>query len=1531
MLRRAWLLLRWLVVAMAAILTGIVLLVRTEPGTQFVVDVIDSAMAERVNIGQVTGALSSTLTLNAIDYADDSVRVEAEQLSVSWLPAGLFDGTLFVTQLEASGLDVVLLLPDTPQAQTEPLELRLPFAFVFQAVRVSGMRIEREDAVFDIDSARLSASGDEREIGVHALSAQGPTWRASLSGSAVPSAPFPMRLHAQWSMLAAQSWNGGSVRIDGDSEHLSFTTSVAAPFELQSEGKMTRRGDDISLTANGHWGSLTWPLTGDPLYASDHGKFSVSGDLDDFRLTLDGDFRSDAVPIEQFSLSTSGTVSLTDSVAFEIASEWGVRTTSQTTAAGRLTANGDADAFAFEHELSEPFVTGLSGRFDQTSGVVVLDLQGAWQNAEWPLDGTPAISSPAGEFSVRGSLDALELNLTAEIDSGEPLEKVSIAVDSELTVSPVVEFDSRFEWHGLLAGEQVRLEGQGTAAGALDGVIKFSHELSMPFAFTSQGSVALDDEQLTFDVTSNWSDLAWPPTPQARLRSATGEFSAGGRLSDFTGALRADVDIADVPIREIELALSGGVDSSAASPSYQAGVDWLAKLVDGTELGGSGRALGNDSTIDLEHQLTTPFAIGTRGQVVLGEHGPEVDLTGGWTDLHWPLSPPLAYHSKAGEYALSGPVDALSINVTTDVSMPQLPDVAATLAGVVDPNGINLTTTTLALLNGEVASHGRVAWSPVLSWALDVEASGIEPGAHWPQWPARLDATVDVTGQMDEHGLHTTLDITRVAGQLRDHPVSARGAIDVRNERIEARGLSLTTGSNRLDIDGVYDQQAELSFVLEAPDLSQVLPGLHGKVSGRGSVSGTLAAPSLLVELVASDMSYQEHNARAVSLNAEISPVKTQPSHLALNIEQANAGGQQFETVDVTVDGTLDSHHFTVSLESSIAAGALELEGGLQERSWQGRLTQMTLDTPAAGVWSLEAPATLELDRTRATLGATCLIGGTRGKACTLVDWTAEKGIQQANVEISDLSLGLADPWLPNESSLTGNLNLSGEVHERTGQLQGDFSASVSAGDLTFAQTRSKSIVLSHAQTSGRVQLAGENLNVSLDSVVGGAGRVKANVSLAALTTQRRLSGSVEATLAQLDVVTPFVTALDAVDGDITVRATLGGTLSAPQVNGRAELQLGSAAVVPIGVEVIDSNVVIDSDSNGAASLSGTFYSGGGELSVTGQGLLDAVAGFPFDVTLEGTDFEVIRLPLAQVFASPSLRLAVNEQHVSVSGTVVVPKATITPEDVSASAIKVSSDEVILDQPATESAPASSPVKPILVDVTVELGDDVVFDGFGLTSKLSGRLAIAQNLEGTTTGQGNLDLVGGQYRAYGQRLEIERGRLLFAGPLDNPGLDVRAVRKSGNVTAGILIGGTVNSLRSQVFSEPALSEAEALSYLLTGRGLSGASKSEAALLSQAALSLGLQGAPLITQQLQSAFGLDEVSVGGSGQAGNTSLILGKRITPDITVRYALGLFDTVGAFFLNYRLTDNLSLETESGESQGVDLLYNIETDSLLP
>jgi translocation and assembly module TamB len=235
---------------------------------------------------------------------------------------------------------------------------------------------------------------------------------------------------------------------------------------------------------------------------------------------------------------------------------------------------------------------------------------------------------------------------------------------------------------------------------------------------------------------------------------------------------------------------------------------------------------------------------------------------------------------------------------------------------------------------------------------------------------------------------------------------------------------------------------------------------------------------------------------------------------------------------------------------------------------------------------------------------------------------------------------------------------------------------------------------------------------------------------------------------------------------------------------------------------------------------------------------------------------------------------------------------------------------------------------PLSGEVELQLGDSAHIRAFGLDTRLEGelRFVLPQNREPRAVGE--LELVDGVFSAYGQVLTIEAGTLTFTGPLDDPLVNVRAIRQvegpDGTVTAGLELRGRARNVSSSVFSRPAMSEADALSYLLIGRPLEEATAADGSVLSGTAYGLGLRQAALITNQVGQNLGLDQLSVAGSNQS-TTSLVAGKQINPRLYMRYAYGVFTEIGNLLLRYKLSERLTIEAGTGESQSMDLLYLVE------
>ncbi len=143
------------------------------------------------------------------------------------------------------------------------------------------------------------------------------------------------------------------------------------------------------------------------------------------------------------------------------------------------------------------------------------------------------------------------------------------------------------------------------------------------------------------------------------------------------------------------------------------------------------------------------------------------------------------------------------------------------------------------------------------------------------------------------------------------------------------------------------------------------------------------------------------------------------------------------------------------------------------------------------------------------------------------------------------------------------------------------------------------------------------------------------------------------------------------------------------------------------------------------------------------------------------------------------------------------------------------------------------------------------------------------------------------------------------------------------MTVGVHIRGTADNLTSTIFSDPAMSETRALSYLILGRDIGDPSDTDTSQLAAAAINLGLRSSSSIVADLQRMAGLDELSAVAETQ-NSFAIVAGKRIGPSLYVRYTYNTLSTIGALIVRYDLTKRWRVEALSSEQSAMDLFYRI-------
>jgi translocation and assembly module TamB len=238
---------------------------------------------------------------------------------------------------------------------------------------------------------------------------------------------------------------------------------------------------------------------------------------------------------------------------------------------------------------------------------------------------------------------------------------------------------------------------------------------------------------------------------------------------------------------------------------------------------------------------------------------------------------------------------------------------------------------------------------------------------------------------------------------------------------------------------------------------------------------------------------------------------------------------------------------------------------------------------------------------------------------------------------------------------------------------------------------------------------------------------------------------------------------------------------------------------------------------------------------------------------------------------------------------------------------------------------------PLSVEVALALGNEVAVDAFGLKGFLDGDLKINAKPDRAVTALGTLSLRDASMDFEGVSLQLNEGRIFYqGGPIDNPGLDIRASRKVNKVEAGIHLTGNASNMDMKLFSDTAMDDSEILSWLLTGQNGMSSSRGDAT-LSPAAAALSKVGGGALLKTVNPLAVIDmedfvDVSIGGGKEASDVSLVMGKEIYKDLYLSYGKDLTGEGGSFKARYDLRYGFSVETENtSKTTGADLIWSLE------
>lgn len=958
------------------------------------------------------------------------------------------------------------------------------------------------------------------------------------------------------------------------------------------------------------------------------------------------------------------------------------------------------------------------------------------------------------------------------------------------------------------------------------------------------------------------------------------------------------------------------------------------------------------------------------------------------TQLAGPLRATLGLHRQSLEADLRGPQFAIQGKL------------------LIDPAAVVVDTLRLVAGNAQLAASGKVALLDTGAFSLRGTLRDFDPSRFARLPAARLNAEFEAQGSSRPRlalGLRFQLRDSRLGKES----LTGSGEMDLAGERLRKADVELTAAGNRLSAKGAFGAPGDLLKVLiAAPRLDPL--GITGDLNGQLVLAGSVKLPELAAELRSAHLAVPGlGQMRGLDLEARVGDGSQGPLSGKLRLAGVDLPERPGVLRDIALDadGVRSQHRLRGQLSLPGKRDLrLLLEGGFSAASgglaWAGTLSELTLASLRernASFLRLVAAMPLQVTGDRFSAGPAQFAGAGWSARLDRLSYAQQRWQTAGSLQGLPVAATLAEfpesfGALATATQGNGNpLRLSGDW-----EIGGGAGSSATGGSGAGKRPAATGPSTRPNLPTGRVRLSRESgdlvigtlplgLEEGVLSLQVGAGRCEGQLKLRGkrlgevdgelsasssadtlIDRQAPWRGQVKLNAPDLAWAGPLVGDGWQLGGRLAGELAVAGTPAQPRLTGewRGEqlavraldqglrLERGKLLVQLSGeagddLRLILKQLVFESDLQpmprtllldpaiDASSLTGR----PGRVEATGELRAGQTDGF---LTLKADRLGIMQRPDQWILLSGDTQLKVGERVLDIVGSFRIDAAYW---ELAKSGTPELSEDVVIKRPGTGQAKPSVPARLLSVNLNADLGRHFHFRGAGVESRLVGAVKLRSEGAGLPRATGTIRTRDGRFDAYGQKLDIERGILNFQGLIDNPGLNIRAVRRHLPVEAGVEVTGTARRPIVRLVSDPDVPDAEKLSWLVLGQAPDQQGGKDASVLMAAAQTMlgGQDGGPL--KEIQRSLGIDEfgirtgtldgsgrwqtsrvASTSGFGTTDSTTdqiVSVGKRLSSNVVLSYDQSLSAAGSVVKLTVDLSRNFSLVGRAGTDTGFDLLWN--------
>lgn len=729
---------------------------------------------------------------------------------------------------------------------------------------------------------------------------------------------------------------------------------------------------------------------------------------------------------------------------------------------------------------------------------------------------------------------------------------------------------------------------------------------------------------------------------------------------------------------------------------------------------------------------------------------------------------------------------------------------------------VTLESATLRVPGGEIAAQGQLQLDDARGFTFSARLKDFDPAGFVALPATRLSGSVAAKGSLHP-AWRADVNVRLADSRFVQAPLSGEGTLSVSAGRVAVQKASLAVGANRASANGRLGTPGDrLNVSLDAPKLDELGLEASGALHANGWIGGSRANPAFAVDARGRELAFRGMTAATLSLSARAPEGVQAKLSIRVALGKLQALGRTLARLEATLEGTRAQHSLRAAIDDPAFAARLLARGGLNDAGgWDGRLETLEADRPHRA--HLVEPVALRWRPDRLEVGAGRLViasGELRFEQLVAGGGTLSTRGRLEQVALADL-LPPPGPAATFETDLvvSGAWDIqAGKTLSGSLQLRRDRGDVMLTGDhLLPLEISEMRLDVSARANAIEATLRGQGAKIgTLEADLRTTAQQRAGAWL--IVPDAPLVGRARFTIPSLSWLGRLINPQLRTGGSVSGQFSLDGSLRAPRLQGaldgeKLRVRYGSA-----GVRLRDGQMKIELAQDRVIFRRVAFHGDEGTLTASGSATL-AGGHAQLDLEVHADKLAAVRRDDQQLVVSGTGHVRSRDGKLALEGAFTADRGLIElrPED----APRLSSDVVIVtEQPKTQALPER-----LRLDMTLDLGKAFYVRGQGLEVRMEGRVRVTlEEGEVRPHARGSVRVAEGHYTAYGQRLAIQRGVLLFDGPLDNPKLDILAVRKGLQVEAGVLISGNALSPHTALYSNPPVPDSQKMQWLVFGGG-----------------------------------------------------------------------------------------------------------------